>query len=78
MAKGNWSKYNPKSRCFKCGKALSKKEVLHNPQNKTACKLHAAEQSVQPTGGTLPVFQPLSTPDVFIIEKFFSVPPTSG
>ena len=49
MAKGNWSKYQPKSRCFKCGKALGKKEVLRNPQNKIACKLHAAEHSVQPT-----------------------------
>ena len=78
MAKGNWSKYNPKPRCFFCGKALGKKAIRHNPEGRVACESHAAQHSAHPTGGTLPALKPLPTPEANLIEKFFSVPPISG
>jgi hypothetical protein len=78
MAKGNWSKYNPKPRCFFCDKALGKKAIRHNPGGRVACESHATQHSAHPTGGTPPALKPLHTPEVNLIEKFFSVPPTSG
>jgi hypothetical protein len=51
---------------------------LADPAEKEFEIRHAAQHGAHPTGGTLPALKPLSAPEVNLIEKFFSVPPTSG
>jgi hypothetical protein len=40
MAQGNWSKYNPKARCYKCGYVI-KGEVKHLDVSVNGTPIHA-------------------------------------